>query len=435
MADTKHLIERRGLWLFNWRVPSDCIDAFDGKKTITKSLETHSLRTAQQRRSIALADCLKVVNEVRSANAGDPKAHFRLHLKAMENTEGERLQDAWSSVEDTNPTDPFDIGFKEALKVTHLGHDSELAKCTLKDALKAYKEDREGKVQAKSLSHASRAVDTYLEYVQKDDVILEDIKRKDVKEYIKITTGTNSGKTVSNRLTFLSSIFKVALDDELIPEDKRNPFEGHRVSRKDTKSFERFSDAELKAIFKGTEKYKGKRRDHHKYLLPRLAYATGCRAEELCSLQRAQIKTEGDITFIAIAEGVDVYEGKTINAGRRIPIHSSLVDEILQWRDSSDHKYLFPELESNRADGKMSDKYSKSFGRFKKTFDITERSKAFHSFRVHMATNLERAEIPENRAVWVLGHTRTLSLSYGLYSDGPSLEQLSEDVEKAVVWP
>lgn len=434
MADTKYLTKRGELWLFHWRVPNDCRDAFGGKQYVTKSLKTHSQREANIRKTLALAECMKVVQDVRGAGE-DARSMFKAHLHAMQKTSDENLEGAWLSVSDKDPKTEEDLAFREALKVSYLGHNSELAHCTLKDALKAYKEDRAGRVTEKTLGQAERAVALFLEYKQQPDVTLQSISRKEVKEFIKAVSGKYAGKTVSNRVNLLSSIHQVALDDELIEEDRRNPFEGHRVSRRDSQSFERFSEGQLKAIFKETERYQAAPKDYHKYFLPRLAYATGCRIEELCSLQRAQVKEDKGIVYLAIAEGVDVYKGKTLNAGRRIPVHSSLSDQLLAWRDSSDHLLLFPELESHRADGKNGDKYSKQFGNLKRKLGIENRSQSFHSFRVHMATNLEQAEVPENRAVWIMGHTRTLSLSYGLYSEGPALEQLRDDVEKSVVWP
>ncbi|WP_295798230.1 site-specific integrase [uncultured Microbulbifer sp.] len=432
MSDTKYLTQNSsGLWQFFWRVPSDCIDAFDGKKYVKRSLETHSLRTAQRRRQQMLAECLRIVDEVRAGS--DERSRFKVHARAVAKADPADLEAAYLESLEKEPTSPDEKAFKEALRAEYKGHVSELAKCTLKEALGVYKKDREGRVSDKTLSHASRAVETYLEHTRKADVTLESIKRPDVKQYIQASAATAKGKTISNRLTFMSAIFKAAQDYGHIDESKRNPFDGHRVERKDSQSFQQFTKQELRAIFDATEKYREKSKDYHKFLLPRLAYATGCRLEELCSLQRAQIREEGSIVYIAIAEGVDVYKGKTLNAGRRIPIHSSLAAEVLRWRDSDDHLLLFPVLESKRADGKLGDKYGKSFGRLKTELGITGgRHKGFHSFRVHMATNLEQAEVPESRAVWILGHTRNLSLSYGLYSKGPSLEQLRVDAESAV---
>jgi len=431
MNKESYLVSKNGLWMFNWRVPKDCLSAFGGKKTITKTLQTHNLREARGRRDVMLVECMKVVREVRSEADGG-KSLFRVNLLNMAHVERDQLESAWLDVEDKTPETETEIAYKEALKVSYLGHNSELAKCTLKDALKAYVEEKTGHVTAKTISHAKRAVTVFIEYLKIDDVVVEGISRKTVKQFIK--DSPSAGKTTSNRINLLSSIFKVALDDGLIDEDKRNPFEAHRVSRKDTQSYERFTDTQLADIFEATKDFECSRIDFHKFMLPRLAYVTGCRVEELASLQREQVKTKGGITYLAISDGGDTYQGKTINSARQIPVHGSLVEPLLKWKNSETHKLLFPVLESRRADGKLGDKYSKQFGTLKRSLGISRRSQGFHSFRVHMATNLERAGVPEERAVWILGHSRTLSLTYGLYSDGPSLEQLKDDVEKSVVW-
>jgi len=432
MSDTKYLMQRGELWMFHWRVPSDCRAVFGGKRFVSKSLETHSIKVAQDRRTMMLAKCLQAVNEHRTEGV-DVRSLFRANLALMKHASDDDLDGAWLAVDDKEPQEDKDIAYREALKVTYLGHNSELAKCTLKDALKAYEEEKEGKITSRTLLQAARAVTTYLDFVHKDDVILSDIPRRGVKLYIRASSGY-AGNTIKNRVALLSSIFKVALNDELISDSKRNPFEGHQISKGKVRSYKPFTPDQLVAILKEIKKYKESPETFHKYFLPRLAYATGCRIEELCSLQRAQVKEENGIVYLAIAEGTDVYKGKTLNAGRRIPVHSSLAGELLEWRDSTDDHLLFPELKSNRADEKLGDKFSKQFGVIKRRLGITERDQSFHSFRVHTATNLEQAEVPENRAVWIMGHTRTVSMSYGLYSTGPSLEQLRDDVEKCVVW-
>ncbi|BFM11203.1 hypothetical protein R50072_13560 [Simiduia litorea] len=437
MSDTKHLIQRRGIWLFNWRVPSDCKDAFDGKTYLTKSLQTQSLREAQHRRNIALAECSKVVEEVRSAHAGDPKALFRLHLENMKKTDHEDLAAAWSAVEDKTPTDPFDISFKEALKVEYLGHVSELVKCSLKDTLKAYLEDRGNARSRSTVLKVNRAVKVFLEYIGKDDITIEAVTRKTVKSFIKDTGKHRKSATVKGIISMLSTCVKVAMDDGLIPDDYPNPFERHTIKGGDQESYDMFPPNKLKAIFELTEKYKNHPKLYHRYYMPRLGYTTSCRIEELASLQRAQVLEENGILYFWIAhKDRATYKGKTVNAMRKIPIHSTLVEDIRALRDSGSSDLLFPILESKRRDGKCGDKYSKQFGEFKrKELGISERKQSFHSFRVHLSTGFERADVPENRAVWIMGHTRNLSLSYGLYSKGPSLEQLKADIEKAVVWP
>ena len=60
---------------------------------------------------------------------------------------------------------------------------------------------------------------------------------------------------------------------------------------------------------------------------------------------------------------------------------------------------------------------------------VTRPRLAFHSLRKNAATALERARVPENEAVQVLGHEK-LSMSYSVYSLGLELSGLRDVVEK-----
>ena len=57
----------------------------------------------------------------------------------------------------------------------------------------------------------------------------------------------------------------------------------------------------------------------------------------------------------------------------------------------------------------------------------------FHCFRKNAATALERARIPENEAVQILGHKK-MTVSYGLYSGGLDFAGLKQVVE-AIKYP
>ena len=43
-----------------------------------------------------------------------------------------------------------------------------------------------------------------------------------------------------------------------------------------------------------------------------------------------------------------------------------------------------------------------------------------------MATALERGDVPEETATFILGHERTVSMSYGLYSKGKTVSVYTE---------
>lgn len=463
MADTKHLIQRNGLYLFNWRVPKDCIDIFNGKKFVTKSLQTHSLREAKYRRTQMLAEVERTIQEHRHGHCD--ASQYRENVRAMLQHSDDDLEGAYSALtiklerllrEKGEPDlsylseelidltasereqrlkeerlkaytdllpDRSERIYAKALQNSYLGIQHDLAHITLQEALGLHLRDNGQRLKTNTQTQTKKSVERFLEFMKKPDVSLKSIGRRTVKEFISDVTKVRKGATVGNYVSFMSSIWQHAHDLEMVSGD--NPFKGHKIDSKPTSSYEMFSDEELTALFKETAQFSDCTDDFYKYLIPRLGYTTGCRIEELCSLKCEQVVTDQDsgISFI------EVREGKTENAKRKIPLHDWVAAEVIRQRDAIGTGLLFPNLTTQRNDGKHGDKVSKWFGRLKKKHGITQRSKAFHSFRVHVATNLERGSIPESTAVWILGHTRNLSLSYGLYSKGMDLKQLKKAID------
>lgn len=462
MADTKHLIKRGDLFMFNWRVPKDCHDIFNGKKYITKSLKTHSLREAKYRRNQMLAE---IENQIQEYRHGETDSEvYRALVKQLLTFPRGHLEGAWDSVtykleklikQGKEPDltqiqdrlvslsgssrdqliaqemqkayldmieDPDERMNAKALQDAYLGIQHDLINTSLKEALELHIRDNGQRVKPNTISQTKYSVSRFLTSLNKEDIALKSITRRDVKDFISVALKERAGSTVGNYVTFLSIIWEHARDLELI--DGSSPFKGHKIDTKPKQSYELLTDDELKTIFEATERFKGHNTEHYKYLLPRLGYVTGCRIEELCSLKCNQVITnpETNITYI------EVLDGKTDNAKRKIPLHDWVADEVVAQRNKVITGLLFPTLTTQRNDGKHGDKVSKWFGRLKRDHGMTQRSTAFHSFRVHVATNLERGNVPESTAVWILGHTRNLSLSYGLYSKGMDLKQLMEAI-------
>jgi len=418
--------------MFHWRVPKDCIALFGGKKFIVKSLKTHSTRDARLRRNILLAEHQKKVHDFRHGTTD--REFFLSSVELISQQSDENIESAWVDALDKTPQTPDQKIHKEALRFVHKGIPSDYADITLKDAFQAFKSERSGDVAEKTIVKAERATTVFLAHLQQPDTSLSSVTRKEVRLFLKVMQSQYASGTVSDFITMLSLIWKVAHDEDLIGENISNPFADHRIKTKDKESYQLLPEGKLQEVFEATKEFKDGGLKAYKYFMPRLGLVTGCRIAELASLRVNQVLKKGDITYI------DIDKGKTKNSKRILPIHSEIADELWKQREQvaathSADSLLFPALKTTRQDGNSGDKYSKEFGRLKNKLGITERKYAFHSLRVHMATNFERASIPEERAVWVMGHTRNLSLTYGLYSKGPSLEQLRDDVEKAVVWP
>ena len=89
--------------------------------------------------------------------------------------------------------------------------------------------------------------------------------------------------------------------------------------------------------------------------------------------------------------------------------------------------YLFRKLTAAQY-GHRTDAIGKRFGRTKAALGYDGRY-VFHSVRKTVATRLEQAGVLENVASDILGHEKTATLSYGLYSSGTSFEQMRSAIE------
>jgi integrase len=117
---------------------------------------------------------------------------------------------------------------------------------------------------------------------------------------------------------------------------------------------------------------------------------------------------------------------KSESKPRRVPIHSTLVEMVGgRTAGKASPDLLFPHLRDA----------SNAFGDYRRGVGVDEvvkgnrRSRVnFHSFRRWWITKAEQAGVQENLIGAVVGHKRP-GLSLGLYSSGPSLEQLRQAVE------
>ncbi|HKU65957.1 MAG TPA: site-specific integrase [Rhizomicrobium sp.] len=167
-----------------------------------------------------------------------------------------------------------------------------------------------------------------------------------------------------------------------------------------------------------------------------IALFSGMRLDEICSLRTEDLAQENGITFFNVVSH-DGRRLKTAAAKRRVPVHSKLFEmgfgEYVSAAVAREHQYLFPALKRGGPDKKLSWYISKRFTTYRRSVGVKDPKTVFHCLRKNAATALERARIPENEAVQILGHKK-LTMSYGLYSEGIDLAGLKSVVE-AIKYP
>lgn len=255
-------------------------------------------------------------------------------------------------------------------------------------------------------------------------------------------------KTLKRHGSVIAGIFDWALDTGKI--EGSNPAKGHHRSLSkdysETGDCRRsFTTAELEKLFRGpiftvewTQRVQPKEHTHETtlaWLIP-IALFSGMRLDEICGMRVEDILEEKGIQFFNVTS----YEGrrlKTEAARRHVPIHSELIllgfGEYLAHVKQRNYQHLFPALKPGGPDKKRSWYISKRFTEYRRSVGVSDAGTVFHSFRKNAATALERARVPENEAVQILGHKK-MTMSYGLYSGGIDLPQLRKVVE-AIKYP
>ena len=139
-------------------------------------------------------------------------------------------------------------------------------------------------------------------------------------------------------------------------------------------------------------------KDEDVYRACLIAAYTGCRINEVVSLSRQ------DVCLVRGKEALIIRESKTGAGVREVPLHPKLV----------------PVFRGNWEFSDTSDAISKRFGR--QTKHLRKQGQTFHSLRSSVVTFLEQAGVSENITAAIVGH-KIQTMSYGLYSGGPSFAQ------------
>lgn len=251
-----------------------------------------------------------------------------------------------------------------------------------------------------------------------------------------------SNKTLNRHCGVLTSMFDWALRTGKL--EGANPAKGHHrqshAGDETTAVRRAFETEELKALLGGSL-FATPYRDRVNppkhtpdstlaWLIP-IALFTGMRLDEICGLRTEDVAEESGILFFDIVS----HEGrrvKTAASRRRVPVHSELLrmgfDEYLANIQRQRHQYLFPALKPGGPDNKRSWYIGKRFTEYRRSVGVSDPNTTFHCLRKNTATALERARIPENEAVQILGHKK-MTMSYGLYSGGLDLLGLQRAVE------
>lgn len=149
-----------------------------------------------------------------------------------------------------------------------------------------------------------------------------------------------------------------------------------------------------------------------------IAMWTGCRIDEVCSLEVGSV----------FEEHILIKDAKSAAGDRHVPIHSVLAPRLRDLANASPNSYVLPDLTSSNKYSSRSGAIGKRFGRLKTELGFPK-NKVFHSIRHTVTTMLEQSGVPENVSADIVGHEKR-TITYGLYSGGTSFKARKDAIER-----
>lgn len=277
----------------------------------------------------------------------------------------------------------------------------------------------------KSEGYKEKTADTYardaLLFINKFKVS-QAVTKKSVKVWIsELAADGATANTLSNRvIKGVRNFWTYLIDQGAVDDDETLLLKVTPRSRKTKSSTlvrtrEAFTPEEVLSALQAVPK-----KDLQLPSVIQIGMYTGCRIEEICTLKVSGIVEVDGIKCLTIGES------KTKAGYRKIPIHSKLLTLIDTLLKEAKDEYLIHGLTLNKYDERSS-VMSKRFARVR-TAQGHGPSKVFHSIRMTVITQLERAEVPRNVVADIVGHDKN-DVTFGVYSEGNSMVTLKKAME------
>lgn len=207
--------------------------------------------------------------------------------------------------------------------------------------------------------------------------------------------------TINDQMSILKGFFAYCISNKIARME--NPADGVNIvgAQNQAQSYEPFTQDELERIFQPA--FFRKQMDTPDfYWGPLLALFTGARAEEIASLDLKQIENIKGVVVI------DILDGKTVNARRKVPVHRHLIYlgflSYVEEMRAAGYTKLFPHLKNGKNGYKKN--MCRMFGTYldKPEVNIVDPLKVFHSLRHTVVTKLTDAGVNDGLKKALVGH-------------------------------
>jgi integrase len=294
----------------------------------------------------------------------------------------------------------------------------------LSKAAEQYLHEKRHGNESSTLGEKKSAFAKYIEDM--GDAELNHVSKETVRQWkAKLDgTGTQSARTINKKMSFLTDLFKWAINNGHYHQPA-NPCEGLRIAQSKTAkvtSYLPFSDSDIGKIFSAN--YRAFMREDHDYWIPLIGLYSGIRIEAIASLSTAQLREVDGVLSMVIEKDKN-------KAGQRIvPVHPRLIELGLEayhhTLNSKGEAQLFPKLNGK----KLSKNTSRNFGLWLDEVGVSDPLKVFHSFRHSVITRLHAARANTAHVMQLVGHAQSSKdVHFGTYTHAISSPELLETLK------
>lgn len=451
----KHLALKGNTYWFRRGIPADIRKHFGGRTAHLVNLNTGDIREAKARRDEVTKECdaaFRAAREGRQTESAEDYIRVIAGEWARHRAESERDARAWTA--NYYGWDPDKIADEETESVGALiqEHGERIEAEHGEKAAKRFADIAHGRVAVDHhleayLSEALLAPKTKNErrglikrfagWASEEGLPLPQIGRRQAGEYVASVIAPMHKRTAKKHLTALKGYWDYLYRRDHAPdgsiwENQMLPDRGRRVERGAREQERPFTKDEVRALLYSpfpSDKL-GRQFEEQIADAMRIAALTGMRLAEIVTLL---VRECGEGAF-------NVGQGKNVAAVRRVPVHPDLAEIVARRTEGKKpDDWLFQELQRQSNPG---DVFGKRFARYREALGVDDRRDSrrrslvnFHSFRRWFVTEAEQAGQPESTIAAVVGHSEgRRSITFGVYSGGPSDDQLRRCVE-AVVLP
>jgi site-specific recombinase XerC len=413
-------IEQRdgGRWYARLNVPQD-VQKKLGRRKYRQALDTTDKVVARRRAAPLVADWQAQIADARNAPDGDMEFWRRAWKSAppeqkdavLEIIADEGAKRAGLTVWQ-DKDDPAFATDEQRKKVEEFVATATGERVELTEHLEEYLATLKGNIEQKSIDMKASSIRKFAEKHKYTTAVL----RPGVQRWANAQVAEGAAAaTVGRAISELRGYWKYLIAIEVVPDEPR-PFDNLTIQAgKKSRGDQRrpFTAEEVSALLAEAHKLG----DNDLANAIDLARWTGARIEEICALTTERVHKDY----------FEVADAKTRAGWREIPIHPRLAPLMRRLVKESKDGYVLSGLKANKY-GDRSGAVSKRFTRLKRALHFGAQH-VFHSIRKTVATQFENALVMENIAAAILGHEFD-TMSYGVYSGGPSLKVKRDAIKK-----